>query len=727
MVRPPEFLKSFADRIARAANSDAADQLVRMLTISGLTGENRAMGRASEIPRTFYASEPGVPPRQSRNIGIWERKIENGKTCFVRPMQTIDSWHFWANVGRIEPKGAKLRVLLIGESVARGYLYDPSFTPAMALQMILEEQWGTDRVEVIDLARTNLGYEVRELALAALQLRPDAAIIFSGNNWGFSLPAFDDIADIDQAIATKGMAGVKRVCDRYIARAVKTIVGEIAAEYKSSGVPLTWVIPEFNLADWREPFTNAPYLPDNRNREWIAAVKEARQAFSEGDFVRAEQLAARVVELDQGTCAAGYYILADCRRLANDTAAQRKYLELARDAQSWDSSVAFIPKPYAIAQQILREELPQYDVQLVDLPAVFKQYLNGELPGVRLFLDYCHLTGEGIRIAMGSAASCVLRALKGVEQPWHTLVKDDVAPSREIEAEACFLAAIHGAHLHQRYDLVHHWCARALEYSAHVGEIMLNYIDLQLLNKAPLRMSEAERQIFRLGSPLVHRYLFQRNNEKWLDKILLTAAVEALEEAGVPARDRREQLFREEHSTRRGEVNLLHPFYQQSAGQPHEFEASSRMLERVDQDPHYFRAYWPESKFVFIGEAGYPVSLSLTCRLPKLSLDEGTISVACNGDCLAETTIGQEWSAWEITVPREMIRDGLNEIEVRWPIPEFRTGEALSEVVVKLCQQKYPEYYPTFGEIHSFTASDACPVSITLPLAQAESPLAQVA
>ena len=41
-----------------------------------------------------------------------------------------------------------------------------------------------DKVEVIDLARTNLGYEVRELALAALQLEPDIAIVFAGNNWG---------------------------------------------------------------------------------------------------------------------------------------------------------------------------------------------------------------------------------------------------------------------------------------------------------------------------------------------------------------------------------------------------------------------------------------------------------------------------------------------------------------------------------------------------------------
>ena len=556
MERPPESLKSFADRIAQAAASEEADQMVRMLRVSGLTGTAAGV---VDTPTTVYASEPGVPPKQSRHVGIWERRTENGKTAFVRRLENMEEWHFWANVGRIEAKGAKLRVLFIGESVARGYLYDPGFTPALALQMILEEQFGKDQIEVIDLARTNLAYEVRELSLAALQLEPDIAIIFAGNNWGAktSLPTFNDIADVDKAIATDGMLGIKRICDQYINKTVRSMVSEIASEYKISGVPLVWIIPEFNLADWREPFTDAPYLADNRNR----------RAFNVGDTATAEKLASKLVEIDQGTCSAGYYILADCRRLANDTESQRKYLELARDAQTWDGSIMYIPKPSAISQQILREELPRHDCQIVDLPVLFKEYLKGEIPGKRIFLDYCHMTTEGIQLAMGAAASCVLRALKGAEQPWYTLVDQHIAPSAEVEAEASFLAAIHDAHRYQNYEMVKHFCSRAVKHSPHIAELMLNYIELQVLNKAPLRMSEAELRIFRLGSSLVNRYLFP-NNDKRLDKLLLTAIVNALEENGIAAQERLEQLYREEHSTRVGETNLLHPYYYLSAGQP---------------------------------------------------------------------------------------------------------------------------------------------------------------
>ena len=710
MERPPESLKSFADRIAKAATSEEADQLVRMLRISGLTGDFTLL---DEIPSTVYASEPKVPPKQSRHIGIWERRDENGKTCFVRRLENMDTWHFWANVGRIEAKGSKLRVLLIGESVARGYLYDPSFTPAMALQMILEEQFGKDQVEVIDLARTNLAFEVRELSLAAIQLEPDIAVIFAGNNWDkkTSLPTLTDIAEMNKAIETDGMIGVKRLSDKYIDRTSRSIVNEIASEYKASGIPLVWIIPEFNLYDWREPFTNAPYLPENRNYEWIIAMKEAQRALNDGDAARAEQLAARAVELDGGITSAPYYILADCRELANDVDGQRKYLELARDAQSWDNSIMYIPKPYAIAQQILRDELPKYDVQTVDLPALFKQYLNGGIPGNRLYVDYCHMTTEGIQLAMGSAASCILRALKGIERPWYTLVNDQIAPSPETEAEASFLAAIHDAHRYQRIEMVRHFCARAVKNSPHIAEIMLNFMDLQVLNKAPLRMSEAELQIFRLGSPLVHHYLF-RNNDKRLDRVLLTAIAEALEDAGIPARERLERLYREEHSTKVAETNLLHPFYFQSADQPHELEGLTWPLARVDYDPRYFRAYWPDSKFIFIGEAGQSVNLSLTCRLSRLSLADGKITIDCNGLPQVEMDVSKDWSSWNITIPGHVVRDGVNQLELHWPIPtEFRTDEALTEVVAKLCQMKYPEYYPIFGEVHEFTASSVAQVS----------------
>ncbi|HEY0727877.1 MAG TPA: hypothetical protein VGD38_07415, partial [Pyrinomonadaceae bacterium] len=467
--------------------------------------------------------------------------------------------------------------------------------------------------------------------------------------------------------------------------------------------------------------------PGDLNKEWLKLYAEAKSALSNGDPETAEKLAHKMIEIDQGVCNAPYHLVAQCRRLANDRAGEKKYRELARDSQSWDSSMTYIPKSYCLTQQIMREVMAEYGQQVVDLPALFDEYLNGEVPGRQVFVDYCHLTTEGMQVAMGAAASCVLRSLKGVDIPWYALVDDEIAPSPQIEAEASFLAAIHDAHRWQSYDVTRHYCERALKNSPHVAEMMLSYLDLQTQRSAPLRMSEAEEKIFHLGSPLIHRYLF-RNNNKRLDKTLLGAMVDVLEDAGYKCRERLEQLRREEHSVRHSETDLLHFYYYSTAEQPQELEALNWPNYRLATDVRYFRAFWPESRFMFVAEAGYPVKISLTCRLPKPAPREEKITIALNGEPQAELTITTDWSTWDVTLPGEVMRDGINEVAVRWPIPEFRSAEALSRVTARLCQQKFPEFFAVFGEIHTITASNGEPETAPLPIeVQAESSLVEIA
>ena len=63
-------------------------------------------------------------------------------------------------------------------------LYDPHFTPAQALQKIMDAACGPAKIEVVDLARTDLMHEqLQELIVQALHLEPDALVIFAGNNW----------------------------------------------------------------------------------------------------------------------------------------------------------------------------------------------------------------------------------------------------------------------------------------------------------------------------------------------------------------------------------------------------------------------------------------------------------------------------------------------------------------------------------------------------------------
>src|SRR4051812_39400097 len=101
MERPSESLKSFANRIARVAIAEPAVQVVRLLRLSGLMA-----GETAVAPSKAAAPEE----TKAAHVGIWERKEENGRSCFVRRRETMSDWHLWANLGRIEGKGLKRRV-----------------------------------------------------------------------------------------------------------------------------------------------------------------------------------------------------------------------------------------------------------------------------------------------------------------------------------------------------------------------------------------------------------------------------------------------------------------------------------------------------------------------------------------------------------------------------------------------------------------------------------------
>ncbi len=717
MERPPESLKSLANRIASLAQTEGTGQLVRLLQLSGFMADpgNNTGG----ISDPAEASDLQMPPLNPDHVGIWERKVELGKACFVRRLEMMPEWHYWANLGRIEAKGTKRRVVLIGESVARGYLYDPEFTPALALELILKSQFGEDEIEVIDLARTNLGYMVRDVAIGALQLEPDLVIVFAGNNWGLNFPGPSEIVEINEALLQDGIAGVKRASEAQIARNARRIVRDVATAYENHGVPLVWMIPEFNLGDWRDPITNAPHLRDGLNQEWLVLLEEAQRALRDQEWSRARELGQRMVEIDQGVCVAGLYILAECCQRVQDVDGERKYLELARDAVCWDLSRQVMPRTYAVTQRTLREEAGKYQNQIVDLPLVFKEYLNEEIPGRRLIIDYCHLTTEGIQVAMAAAAACVLRALKGVEVPWYALVSEHIAPPPEIEAEAQFLAAIHNAHWFQSYDLAHYYCARALKLSPHVAALMINYMELQTQPLVPDLMSGSEEHISKLGSSLMHQYLLTKN-EKRFDRLLLDAIVAALEEVGIDAREQLDHLRREEHSVTLSERNLLDYYYCSAVNQPQELAWLLEPAHRKYQpnNPAYYKAYWPESKFIFVGEAGCPVRLGLVCRLPAPAA--ASISVELNRKPLLEIAVTRAWSTWEINLAGTDVHDGLNEIAIRWPIPEFSSDKELERVRSKLYERELSEFYPIFGEIHSFTAGDGREISSGLPATQQE-------
>src|SRR5262245_54646338 len=105
------------ERFSRVANelagllssNDSARQLELLRQIAGWSR-----------PRTPVQGAPGP-----RRVGIWEERQRGNQTLFIRAAGH-EPWHLWADEARIGPKRPNTRrVVLIGESVARGFFYDP--------------------------------------------------------------------------------------------------------------------------------------------------------------------------------------------------------------------------------------------------------------------------------------------------------------------------------------------------------------------------------------------------------------------------------------------------------------------------------------------------------------------------------------------------------------------------------------------------------------------------
>lgn len=698
MERPPEILKPFAKRLANLAVSDGGAEMTRLLYLAGL------MSTKPASVEQFTSTPPGANGADGNHVGIWERKEESGKSYFVRSNKMRDDWTLWANVNRINPK-QRPRVLWLGESVARGYLYDPQHTPAMVLESMLRSQLGEDGIEVVDLARTNLNMDMlADLARCTLALQPDAIVIFAGNNWH---PAAFDLDGRRSAAATLrdgGVKALKEYAEDGLRSYVKSLVKNVAQTYAAANIPVVWLVPEFNLADWRDPEGIVPSL-DGAAPEWADCWRRSRAALQENNTDDAASLARKMVQLDGGTSPTAFYVLAECALRTGDHVARRRYLESARDASVWDVAAYLTPRPYSVGQEALREEAERQGIAVVDLPQIYSTYLRGESPDRRLFLDYVHLNAEGIRITTAAAASCLLKQLKGINVSLEVLAGKAQMPKPQVEAEANFLAAIHNAHHGQSYDVIREHCSRAVEASTEIAGVMHPFIDMQT-RRAPFWMCKSAEQLAMMQSPSVPQYLFG-GNVQLLDTLLIDAVVEALKKTGIDAQTEVAELRRQEHSVKGSACNMLDYYYCMTTPLQRGLSWNLPLIFKTSGINHYYKAYEADSRFFFVGEKSVSVELSLTYRVPDAGSADAELVVEVNRKTVGTAAIGREWQTWSVVVAGEAVHDGVNEVVIHWPEVKHDHPALIERAAADMERGEYPDLHPVLGEVHTFVASAA--------------------
>lgn len=680
-------LKDTAGRLARLFQSEEGERIFRLITqLSARRDRSTAV--------TPEPKQPDAAPEKLR-VGTWEATDESmGRRSFVR-VSTDDPWHLWANVQKIPPKGLRRRIVLLGESVARGLLFDPQFTPALALQQIMNAACGPGKIEVVDLARTDLVQEqLLNLITQSLHLEPDALVVFCGNNWEpLANPSDEQILDIAAALRETGSWGsVKDFCESVLVARTRQTLGSLAEVARQRNIPVVFILPEFNLADWRTECDTPPLLNSEQTEAWLQARCEAERLLELGELEKAECLGERLLQLDHGTTAAGPNVLAQVCQKRGDREAARKFLELARDASvCWPFRQT--PRCFSVIQQTIREEAAAHGVHVVDLPREFAGYLDGEAADRRLFLDYCHLTLEGIRMSMAFTAETLLPLLKFPPKPGRELAQVNMKVEASVSAVAHFLAAVHSANWGQGSDVVRHHVRTALESDRDIANMMQLFLDLHI-RRVPSSLCRSFDRLCELQSiPAIIAFYNDSISQKFLNTKLISAVVDVLEEFDIPTRVLTEQLMIKEHGVKGGGVDLVNTLY--STG------SFARPL--VDPRPRFYKATARNTRFPLICDEPEPLNLSLTIKVPQASAPE-RVMLRLNGNLVGELPATDRWTTSTLSAPARLVQRGLNWVEITWPMPSWSDSERKESVAESLEAGEVVEITPMFGFIHSFRA-----------------------
>jgi len=649
-------------------------------------------------------------------ISIWVPKEIEGERVFVRPDPLSLGDHF-AAVKELRPKKLELplRVVFFGESAAAGYLYAPHLTPARVLESQLREAGGEANFEVIDLARTNETLaSLAETVRTSLQIQPDVLVIFVGNNWNLLetpevspyAPSVTARREVAAALREEGIAGPVRLAEVRLRERAEAVLDRVALIAHAVQIPVVLVLPEVNLADWE---TRQPpvWLPGDGNARWHSLYAEASGALERRDFAAAREAAQAMLELDSGACASTWRLLARSELGSGNPEAAQEAARSEVDAASY-ATLAFLGAPQATtaAREILREAAQRHGFFAVDLRGVFQAHTGEILPGRRLFLDYCHLTAEGIHVAMAAVAAEVLN-LSGMlekEVDWRALLPRLSAPALSPEAEATTRlgAAIHTAHrllpVGPKGPILEHWLTAALDVSPGVEAAMLDVAEARCA-PGPAVLTAALRRNF--ASP--YRLLLQ-HGWRWdhLDADLLEAIQAVLERRGRPIRERIAGLLVRYHAMGHEGTDL--------AEAPYLWEPLERFFPEVMRfedlaERATFRSPWPSSSFCLISDGEKDVLIEPTLRLPSLQGSRtGKVTLEVNGSEIGEMDAAERWRRDCLRIRRELLRPGLNRLTLRWPAPQEDGALAIEAAMERLEQGFAADFHPVFGEIFSLMA-----------------------
>ncbi len=340
-----------------------------------------------------------------------------------------------------KPEGT-VRVMLVGESAAKGYPQPRNLAMSAFLEAMLEDVWKGRDVEVINLGTTAVAsFPLVSAVEASLAQDPDLVVLYVGNNEFFgaygtasinaagtlptgALPwmravrglalvqAFDDVfqggADEDRTLMEQMIGQTVISADSPLrsaaARNIGAHVGTMIEAAREAGVPVlvcTTASNESGLAPIGEEELSA--LDDAARSTVATKLSEARDALT-ADPARAAALSAEVLALAPNHAGA-HFGLGRARAALGDRAAAREAFLAARDLDTmpW--------RPVRVTEDAVRRAAEERSTPLCDIAQQFRDASPEGATGWDLLDDHVHLTVRG----QAEAARMMVDALSRFE------------------------------------------------------------------------------------------------------------------------------------------------------------------------------------------------------------------------------------------------------------------------------------------------------------------------
>jgi hypothetical protein len=658
-VAPSETLRPHADRLARLlADARGAEILAGMQELLAHLHD------AAAPPGVAGFSPPA--PAGAPAVGVWRAERTAGGVA-LRRAETADSGEcHWAGVGYVPAPAGARRVVVIGESVARGGAYEPVFTPTGALARLLDRQ-APGAYQCVDLAKA--GATVEALTMLAGQLpavEPDVLVLIAGNNWARTDVAREDgVTDegLSAALAVSlrdgGYAALRRAfIDRAVLPRARRCLDRLLALHAARGTQIVVVVPEFNLRGWAPPAdVEVPALAPEPLARWYELRARAERGCAAADWPDVRAAAEEMRVLDGGTSPVPGQLLARAGLAAGDGAAARAGLEASRDALAGLGLPWCTPRIISEVAGLLTGFAREHGFPCVDLRTLLASPDELGLPDQRFFHDYCHLTDEGMEVMMSAVAD----AIAG-QPPGTTPAGPGIEPG--FRSLMHLTAAAHSAYCGQPQENVDRYLRAA------VG---------------------ADPQVTGFLSGLLE--VIEGADPRWTHSAIESlAAMQHVAGALAPVMLRRDVP----HTMWALRAALWDVLGRAPAGAATDIDLLASRWPTPDQP--YQQCTGERQPLGFALRQPRAGTAGLTYRTPHAPAGSAA-EVSLNGEPLGRLAASGGWAQARFELPAAVTRAGMNWLRIRWPVPVIDTRRRHAAGAAALGRDAFPDVLPVFGEL----------------------------